>query len=723
MVHRWGQALTAHARYVLLAGLLLTLAAAAYGGGAFTALSDGGFVIPDSESARELRVENELFGNRSVDVVAIYSSAEEEATHPAFETEVREVVNSLPEDAVTSVTTYYDTGSPELLSTDRHSTQVLLSLAGEDHDARTAVYERIEDDLRSDRLQTDITGRPVLQDEVSQIVSEDLIRAELISAPIVLVLSLLIFGSLVAAAMPVLVGAVAVAGGLAMVRVLTMFTEISVFAVNIITMLGMGLAVDYALFMVNRFREELGTLPGDDPRSASLAVRRTMDTAGRTVLFSGLTVAVALSSLLIFPAPFLTSMGYGGIAAVVVAMVAALTVLPAVLQLLGRRIDAGRIPRRRTGRRPASVVSGHGAWATVARSVMRRPVLYLVVTAAGLLALGAPFLGVRWGSVDHRMLPEDAPTHIAAEKLNSEFGGATSTASVLVQDAGPGQVQDYTAAVSDVDGVNAVEPIAQNDDAVLLRVSWEGSSQTPRSQEIVRDIRDIDPPGEGSVLVSGQSAETVDLLDSIETYLPWMILIMVAVMLVVLFLAFGSVVLPIKAVLVNVVSLGAAFGVVTWIFADGNLEGLLGFTSPGYLDATQPIVMLAVLFGLSMDYEVFLLSRVREEWDLSGDNTHSVATGLQKTGRIITSAALLLAVVIGAFGMSGVVLMKMIGIGVLVALLVDATIVRALLVPATMKLLGTANWWAPRPMRRWWDKHGLHEQNQAKSTQDRVFSL
>nr|WP_042178715.1 MMPL family transporter [Kibdelosporangium sp. MJ126-NF4]CEL13362.1 Transmembrane transport protein MmpL3 [Kibdelosporangium sp. MJ126-NF4]CTQ99052.1 Transmembrane transport protein MmpL3 [Kibdelosporangium sp. MJ126-NF4] len=709
MIHRWGKALATHARFVLLVGLLLTIAAVAYGGGAFATLSDGGFVSAGSESSREVTAENELFGNKSTDVVAMYSSDKEEATQPAFEAQVREVMNNLPPHAVTAVTTYYDNRSPQLLSGDRHSTRVLISLAGEDQDARAAAYAEIKDKLRSVTLRTEVTGRPVVQEEVSEIVSKDLVRAEMIASPIVLLLSLLIFGSLVAALMPVLVGALAVVGALATVRVLTMFTEVSVFSVNVITMLGMGLAVDYALFMVNRFREELAELPRDHPDAASIAVSRTMDTAGRTVLLSGLTVAAALSSLLIFSEPFLRSMAYGGIAAVVVVMVSALTVLPAVLRLLGRRVDAGRMPRRFGGGRAVAGASGDGVWATLARSVMRRPVSYLVVTVVGLLALGLPFLGVQWGSVDHRMLPEDAPAHVAADKLSTEFGGETATANLLVRNAAAGETHEYATAVDKVDGVASVQPVAQNGDATLLRATWDGNSQTHRSQEIVREIRGIDPPGDGTVLVSGQSAETVDLIDSVGARLPWMALIMVAVMLVLLFLAFGSFVLPIKAVLMNAVSISAAFGAVTWIFADGHLENLLGFESTGYLDATQPIVMLAVLFGLSMDYEVFLLSRMREEWDRTGDNTRAVATGLQKTGRIITSAALLLAVVIGAFATSGVVFMKMVGIGILVALLVDATIVRALLVPATMKLLGKANWWAPGPVRKWWGTHGIQE--------------
>jgi len=326
----------------------------------------------------------------------------------------------------------------------------------------------------------------------------------------------------------------------------------------------------------------------------------------------------------------------------------------------------------------------------------------------GLLLIASPFLGATWGSVDYKVLPADAPAHVAAEKLK-DFGPETSTAEMLVTGASEADIAAYAAAVGEVDGVLGVQPVAAEGDATLLRAVWEGNSQSEASQALVEDVRAVDL-GSGEVLVGGQSAATVDLIDSVGSHLPLMGLIVAGVMLVLLFLAFGSLVLPIKAVVMNLFSITASFGVVTWIFNDGHLSGLLGFEPQGFLDATNPILMLAILFGLSMDYEVFLLSRVREQWDRSGDNDLAVATGVQKTGRIITSAAVLLAVVIGAFATSGIVFMKMLGIGMLVALLIDATIVRALLVPATMKLLGRWNWWAPAPLARWWDKHGFREE-------------
>jgi RND superfamily putative drug exporter len=622
---------------------------------------------------------------------------------------VEQIVAGMAPGTTSSVVPYYDAPADAgLVTEDGHSAQVLISLTGETQDDFLTHYDELSPTLEapaSSGLDTDLAGAFAVFNDVNEITSEDLARAETISMPIVILLALLIFGSLVAASMPALVGLLAMIGALALVRVITTFTEVSVFSVNVISLLGIGLAIDYALFVISRFREELALLPDDEPDAAATAIRRTMATAGRTVLFSGLTVAAAMSSLLIFPQGFLKSMGYGGIAAVLVAMLAALTVLPATLRLLGRRVDAGRLPWRR--HRPVAVNDAHGRWAALARGVMRRPWLVIIGTVTGLLLLASPFLNAQWGSVDHRVLPADAPAHIAADKLN-EFGPETSTATLLVRGASEAEVAAYAEQVGQVEGVLGVEPVATEGDATLLRAAWTGNSQAQHSQEIVKEIRAVTPDS-GSVLVGGQSASTVDLISSVGAHLPWMGLIVAGVMLVLLFVAFGSLVLPVKALVMNLFSITASFGVVTWIFSDGHLADLIGFTPQGFLDATNPILMLAILFGLSMDYEVFLLSRVREQWDRTHDNDLAVATGIQKSGRIITSAAVLLAVVIGAFATSGIVIMKMLGIGMLVALLIDATVVRALLVPATMKLLGRWNWWAPGPMVRWWERHGFRE--------------
>ena len=713
-MYTWGRIVAARARLVLVGALVLVAAAAAFGLGVFDRLSQGGFDDPASESSRALEVEQEVFGDRGADVVAVYSSDELRVDDAAFRDTVTSTIEDLPDGTVDRVVSYYDTPDPSLVGEDGRTTRVILTLAGDSQDAKSQSWDEVSEALDAPGLTTNLAGQWAVYGDVNEQVSEDIARAESLSMPIVFLLSLLIFGSLVAALMPTLVGAIAVFGAFAVVRLITGVTEVSVFAINVITLLGMGLAIDYALFVVSRFREELAAQPDDGKDSVRAAVARTMATAGRTVLFSGLIVAASLASLLIFPQAFLRSMGYGGMAAVLVAMAAALTVLPALLTVLGRRIELGRMPwRRRAGRRAGRRADEHGAWARVAHSVMRRPATYLAVIAVGLLALAGPFANARWGSVDERVLPPDMPSRVAADLLANQFGGETSSATVVLRGADREEVRDYVAELADLPGMKDVQPIDSardgGDAMTLVQATWSGNGQTQASQDMVREIRAVDPGDGVTTLVGGPSAQAVDLIDSVGDHLPWMGLVVVAVMLVLLFVAFGSLVLPVKAVVMAAVSIGASFGVVTWIFQEGHLSGLLGFTSPGYLDVTQPILMLAILFGLSMDYEVFLLSRVREEWDRTHDNTVAVATGVQRTGRIITSAALLLAVVIGGFATSGIVFLKMIGVGMLVAVLLDATVVRALLVPATMRLLGRANWWAPAPLARWWERHGHRE--------------
>lgn len=703
MLRRWAAFVATRPRSVLAGASGVLLVAGLFGFGVMDSLSHGGYADPQSESVQELVIEREVFGNRSADVIAIYSSDELLVADPAFESAVAKVVRQLPADLVSSVVSYQDAPDPAgMVSRDGRAAQVVISLSGADQDEFIEHYKELAPLLEADGLRTDLAGTYAVYTDVDEITAEDLTRAELLSLPLVVLLALVIFGTAVSALLPAVVGGAATVGALAMVRLVAGFTEVSVFAVNVISLLGIGLAVDYALFVVSRFREELATAAaGCASGAVEVAVRRTVVTAGRTVLVSGLTIAAAMSSLLIFPQAYLRSLGYGGIAAVLVAMAATLTILPAILRLLGARVDRGRIWTRRTP-------NAEGRWwAALARGVMGRPVTILLVVAAGLLVIAAPFAGARFGSVDHRVLPADAPAHRAATMLD-RFGDEISTANIVLRDATAGQADRYLVALTAVPRVDTAEIVAHAADVHLLRVTWSGGSQSEQSQEVVRGLRTV-APEQGQALVGGMTADTVDLIDSIGDTLPWMGLMVAAAMLVLLFLAFGSLVLPLKAIAMNLLSVTASFGVVAWIFSDGHLSGLLDFTPQGFIDATNPVLMLAVLFGLSMDYEVFLLSRIREEWDRTGDNETAVAVGIQRTGRIITSAALLLAVVIGAFATSGLVFMKELGIGMLVAILVDATIVRALLVPAAMKLLGRWNWWAPHPLSAWWRNHAFHE--------------
>ncbi len=705
MLTRWGVFVARRHLAVLLACAAAVVAAAVYGLGVFGSLSNGGYFVDGSESWDAATTIRDDFPDQPVDVFVVYRSDDLLVTDAAFTDEVAErLAEAEAAEPGLTVRSLLETPSPALVSEDQHATQVLLTFPSVGDEQGLTLFRELDPLLRSEVLTTDIGGQMALYDDVNGQVKDDIAKAEAISLPLVLLLSLVIFGSLAAAAMPTLVGAVAVLGAFAVVRAITGVTEVSVFAINVITLLGMGLAIDYALFVVSRFREELGAGDGTEA-----ALGRTMATAGRTVFFSGIIVAASLSSLLLFPLAYLRSLGYGGMAAVLVAMVASLTILPAVLALLGPRIEWGRVRRRRgTGRHS----SGHHRWAAIAHSVMRRPVLYAASISAALLLLGAPLLHAEFGGVDERVLPRDAPSRAASIVQQDLFGGERSTADLLLTGGSEADRAAYAGELAQLDqeaGEVVVVPSAERGDVALWQASWPGHSQSQESQDVVRALRDAPVPVGMTVQVGGATANTVDIIAAVADRLPWMALTVVAVMTVLLFVAFGSVVLPLKAIVMNTVSLGASFGALTWVFQDGHLSGLLNFESTGYLDATQPILMLAVLFGLSMDYEVFLLSRIREEWDLSHDNTASVAAGVQRTGRIITSAALLLSVVIAGFATSDIVMIKFVGVGMLVAVLLDATVVRALLVPATMRLLGRANWWAPGPLRSWWERHGLRE--------------
>jgi RND superfamily putative drug exporter len=706
-------------RTVLVAAAVFVAIAVGWGTGVFGQLVGGGFQDPGSDSSRETTVADSTFGRDEADVVVVYRSADRTVDDASYRAAVTATLNRLPRSDVRHVTTYWTAGpqAAALVSADRHSTYAVLQMAGADDTARQDSYDAVKDQLAAPGLQTYRGGAVPLNETINDQVKADIGRAEGTSLPILLLLLVVVFGGLAAASLPLAIGGLAILGAFTALRVISLFTDVSVYAINIVTMLGLGLAIDYGLFVVSRFREELA-LAGGDRAAVEPALRATVRTAGRTVLFSGLTVAVALSSLMLFPLPFLRSMGYGGVAAVVVAMVGALTVLPALLAVLGPRVDAFRLPvpgfLRRAPRTEGEVVA-HGPWYRLATSVMKRPVLYVVTITIVLVAMGLPFLHVRWGSPDHRVLPSGTEARVAGELLDSQFPASrTRPVDIVVTldrpvAAATAELAAYDQRLGQVPGVTAVQVSGESGRTARLTVAYEQDPVSPEGRQLVSAVRDVTPPAGASVLVGGFAAQDADTLSALGGTLPWAGLWIVAGMLVLLFLAFGSVVLPIKAVLMNVLSLTAAFGAVVWVFQEGHLSGPLGFTSVGSVEATQPVLMFAMAFGLAMDYEVFLLSRVREEWDRTHDNTRSVALGLERTGRIITSAALLLIVVIGSFATSGVTFIKMIGVGLALAVLVDATVVRALLVPATMRLLGRVNWWAPAPLRRVYERFGLRE--------------
>jgi trehalose monomycolate/heme transporter len=710
MFEIWGRAVYRRRVLALALALIALVGAAVWGTGVFGSLqSSGGFTPPNSESQRASNLAASAFGRNDADVVVLYRSPTMTVSDPAYRAAVTRSLAALPHDRVAAAQTYWSTGSAGFVSANRHETYAVLQLAGSSDDARTTSYDAIKGDLNAPGLQTLVGGNVPTFESVNSEVKADIGRAEAFSMPVLLILLLVIFGSLTSALLPLAVGGAAIIGSFAVLRLLTLGTAVSTYSINITTILGVGLGIDYGLFMVSRFREELRRQP-----TVQYAVARTVATAGRTVAVSGITVAVALSSLMLFPEVFLRSMGYGGVATVLVDMIAALTILPALFALLGPRVNALRV--RRLARETAIHDHG-GAWRRIAGSVMRRPVIYAVVIVAALLALGTPFLSVKWGGTDATVLSASSQPHQVADALNRDFpGNATSPIQAVVRLPGPvsapaqrAALAAYTGRLDHVPGVAGAHLTAARGDVARIDMRYEPEAYSAQARAIVQRVRAVAGPAGATVLVGGVTAGLVDELASMGQTLPWMALVMVLATFVLLFLAFGSVVLPVKAIVMNVLSLAAAFGAIVWIFQDGHLSGLLNFT-PGSIDPAMPILMLAIVFGLSMDYEVFLLSRIRERYDLTSDNTAAVADGLQRTGGIITSAALLLIIVVAAFSASSIVFIKLLGVGMVIALVVDASVVRVLLVPATMRLLGRANWWAPPPLRRLYARYGIREE-------------
>jgi trehalose monomycolate/heme transporter len=697
-------------RWPIIGAAVLFLAVSiVWGTGVFGRLSGGGFDTPNSESAQAAERIEGSFGRQDADVAIVYASDTLTVDDPAFRTEVEQTLAGVPAQDLSQVTTVWtEGGSPALVSEDGRQTLVLLQLAADDEESRQDMYEGMADSLVADNLGTYRGGAVPTFLDVNEQIEQDLARAETLSAPILLVLLVLVFGSLAAASLPLAIGLIAILGAFTTLNVISQFTDVSVYSINIVIMLGLGLAIDYALFIVSRFREEMRAL-GNTRDVVPAALGRTMVTAGRTVLVSGVIVAVSLASLLFFGQGFLQSMGYGAIAAVLVALIAALTVLPALLALLGPRVDALRIrPRRRTSSDEAG--EENGVWARLARAVMRRPGIIAASTTALLIVLALPFLNIAWGGVDYRVLPAGTESRIAGERISTDFPlASTSNLDVVVTGVSGADIELYAQQLGSLDGATGARVVGTADGTTLVSVGLPGDPSAEPAQQLVGAVRDVQVPDGAEVLVGGAAAAQADTLASLGERLPWAAAFVIIVTMVLLFLAFGSLLLPVKAVIMAALSLSAMFGVIVWVFQEGNLASWFGVTPTGAIEATQPVIMVAIAFGLSMDYEVFLLSRIREEWDRTHDNTRAVAIGLQRTGRIITSAALLLVVVIGAFATSGISFITMIGVGLAFAILLDATVIRGLLVPATMRLLGRANWWAPAPLLRAWERFGIRE--------------
>ncbi|MFF4238735.1 MMPL family transporter [Actinomadura geliboluensis] len=701
MFERWGRWVHRRRRWVLAVAGAALVFAGMWGTGVFGALSSaGGFETPGSESTKATRIAEQALGRDAADVVVLYQG-KTTVDDPSYRTSVEQALGALPKDKVASVGTYWTTKAPQFVSGDRTSTYAVLEMAGADDAARASSYEAIKDELTEvgGGLTAKAGGPVATSAAIDERVTSDITRAEAIAMPVLLVLLVLIFGGLVAAGLPLLVGGFAILGSFTALHALAYATDVSIFAVNITTFLGLGLAIDYGLFVVSRFREELRR----DGASVEDALAATMNTAGRTVAVSGVTVAISLSGLLLFDQNFLVSMGYGGIATVFVCMLGALTVLPALLAVLGPKVDALPLWRRRRESR--------GWWARLAHSVMRRPVVYVVATVALLLALGAPFLRINWGGVDAAALPAGTDARAVAEALDARFprNATTPVNAIVTGTSDRAAIDAFGDRLAALPGAAGATMTGSEGTTTRIAVRYDADPYSDTARELVQKVRDAPAPPGAQVHVGGATADVVDEVGGLGGTLPWLALLVGGATFLLLFLAFGSVVLPLKAIVMNLLSLSATFGAVVLMFQDGHLSGLLGFTPMSAIAPAMPILMLVMLFGISMDYEVFLLSRVREEYDRTGSNTAAVAAGMQRTGGIITSAALLFIVVIGAFATSGITMIKMVGVGMAVAILVDATIVRALLVPAMMRLMGRANWWAPGPLSRFYGRYGIRE--------------
>ncbi|WP_282702191.1 MMPL family transporter [Streptomyces sp. CC219B] len=713
-------------RLLLVLTVVLLAGAVVLGSGVADRLrsgGSGGVVDPSSESSYAADILEREFPRARPNLVLL-ARADDGVDDADVARQGRELAARLAaEPGVTGVTSYWDTGAGALRSEDGREALVVARLTGDELEADRTLEDRVVGHF--DGPQGDLTvrvgGSVAVQHEQQTFIREDLVRAEVIALPITLLILMVVFGSAVAALLPVGIGVIAILGTNAVLRVLTSFTDVSVFATNLTTALGLGLAIDYALLIVRRYREELAA--GRDMPGA-LAV--TLNTAGRTVLFSAATVAVSLAAMMVFPLYFLRSLAYAGISVVVLAAVAALVVLPALLAVLGRRIDAWdvrRLVRRGPRRRGESADSGAG-WARLARGVMRRAPLVATGTLAVLLLLGAPFLNVDFGTADYRQLPASADSRVVQEHIRDRFQGSpTGAIEVVTRDAPAAGLGDYAERLSRLDGVLRVDgptgsytdgratgpaqPGRTAGDVSYLTVVPGVEAVSDEGKDLVRDVRAVDTAFPR--YASGTTAALIDSQAAIGRGLPWAIGIIVLATLVLVFLLTGSVLVPLQAVLLNALSLTAMLGAVVWVFQDGNLSGVLGFTPTGSIETALPVLMFCLAFGLSMDYGVFLLSRIKEEQERTLDHRAAVVEGIRSTGGVITAAALVLSVVMVAIGTSRITNTKMLGLGVALAILMDAMVIRTLLVPAVLSLTGRATWWAPGPLRRLHARFGISE--------------
>jgi RND superfamily putative drug exporter len=741
MLTRFARLATRRSRLVLVGAFVFVAIAGAIGGGVAENLITGGFEDPSTESVRADDALEERFATGTPNVVLLVTAPDgSDVDAPEVAAAGQTLTDELAaEDGVTNVVSYWSEGNaPPLRSEDGTRALVAARIPGDDDAVNDRIetlaprYERTDDGPAG--IDVQVGGSAAVFHEVGETIEEDLLTAEMIAFPVTLVLLVLVFGSVVAATLPLVIGVLSIIGTFFVLQLLTGVTDVSVYALNLTTAMGLGLAIDYSLFVVYRYREELRATP-DAPRAA---VVRTVRTAGRTVAFSALTVAAALCALLVFPLAFLRSFAYAGVAVAVLAGLFSVIVLPALLALLGHRVNALTLWRR------SVTPPEEGFWHRMALLVMRRPIPVATAAIAVLLVLGSPFLGLRLTLPDDRVLQPGSDGRAVGDVLRDEFSSSEiGTLSVVTAEAGAGipdgELDEYAATLARLPGVARVDAATgtycgeglagqfgcepgqlvlgpesapryagfRADGGTYLSVVPEVEPLSPEGEDLLHAVRDTAAPT--PVLVGGPSATLVDINDSLFDRLPVALGLVAVITAVLLFMMFGSVVIPLKAIVLNLLSLTATFGAMVWIFQDGNLSGLLDFTATGGLNAVMPILMFCIAFGLSMDYEVFLLSRIKEEHDNGADNVRAVAVGLERTGRLVTAAAVLIAVVFVAFAFGRVSFIQLFGVGLTLAVLMDAFVIRGTLVPAFMRLAGEWNWWAPGPLRRFHDRWGLSE--------------
>ena len=737
-------------RRVLAVAVLLMVAAAVFGVPVAKTLSAGGFQDPGAESSQVARILTEDFAQGDMQLLFTVTSSEG-ATGPRASAVARDVVAVLQRSphvaGVTSAWTARGPAAAELVSRDGQSGLVVAGITGGENDAQKYA-KALSDEVAGDRdgVLVRAGGTAMVYAQINAQTERDLLLMESIAIPFSFLVLVWVFGGLVAAALPMMVGGLAIVGSMSVLRLITFGTDVSIFALNLSTAMGLALAIDYTLLIISRYRDEIAD---GIPRDAALV--RTMSTAGRTVLFSATTVGLSMVAMLIFPMYFLKSFAYAGLATVGFAAAAAIVVTPAAIWLLGARLDAldVRALLRRVTRRPppAPKPVSEMFWYRSTKAVMRRAIPVGLGVVLLLLALGAPFLGVRWGFPDDRVLPESATAHQVGDQLRDDFRDNSSTAvAVIVPNAdGLGQdaIERYAAELSRVGQVSSVAaptgtfvdgrkvgpPVAATGTSggrVFLTVASSAPLFSDASDEQLDRLHDVPGPDGRTVLLGGTAQVNRDSVEAITTRLPWVLGLIGLITFGLLFLLTGSVVLPLKAVVLNVLSLTAAFGALVWIFQDGHLDAL-GTTSTGTLVANLPVLLFCIAFGLSMDYEVFLMARIREYWlelragkdavpsgrravrAAQRDNDESVALGLARTGRVITAAALVMSISFAALVAAEVSFMRMFGLGLTLAVLVDATLVRMMLVPAFMHVLGGWNWWAPKPLVRLHQRIGISE--------------